>query len=286
VRILVTGATGFIGSNLVSKLSKNKKYKVRCLVRKKSNLKNLNVELVKGDIRHPKTLKKAVRNVDIVVHLAAIRHHYMPVKEIIKTNVDGTRNLLLECKKVKHFIFSSTYLVSDPTDTYSMSKLIGEGLIKKSGIRYTILRLGPIFGKGDETNITRMIDNVKKYPIVPIVGNGKQIICPVHIDDLVRIIEKFIDKKITGVFTVAAKLITINKLIETTIDELDIKRVKLHIPISILKAFAHLLKLVSKKPFITINQLRNLDKKITYKDAKKIYYKYLSLEESIRRTVN
>src|SRR5262245_1419930 len=97
--ILVTGATGFIGSHLVTSLAAQG-VQVRCLVRDRKkaekSLPGANVELVEGSTIHPETLKAALQGIDTVVHAAfmtadrkeSAENHYN------ETNVTGTRNLV------------------------------------------------------------------------------------------------------------------------------------------------------------------------------------------------
>src|SRR3990167_7384030 len=98
MKALVTGATGFVGSNLVNRLE-NEGWKLNLLLRPKGNLSNI------------ESLKKAVDKIDVVFHLAAaLPHHHLLDNEYWETNVEGTKNLLDACKKkkIKRFIHVST----------------------------------------------------------------------------------------------------------------------------------------------------------------------------------
>src|SRR5690349_5521926 len=93
-RFLVTGASGFVGRNLVSYLLQ-RGHAVRCLTRKSSKiegLRNLDVELVTGDMDRPETLAPAVESVDVVCHLAAITYA-LSYEEMLRVNGQGPGNL-------------------------------------------------------------------------------------------------------------------------------------------------------------------------------------------------
>lgn len=99
---LVTGATGFVGSWVASELLSDG-YKVRCLIRSRSDRRNLpplspDVEWVEGDLRDPSSLRKALKGVSHLFHVAADYRLWSPVHgEMIRTNVEGTRALLESC---------------------------------------------------------------------------------------------------------------------------------------------------------------------------------------------
>jgi len=121
-RILVTGAGGFIGSNLVETLIK-RNFKVTALVQYSVDnnygwldsikIKNNNPKIITGDICDSIFVDKICRNIDYIIHLAAlisIPYSYRSPLSYINTNILGTTNLLEGCRKykIKHFIHTST----------------------------------------------------------------------------------------------------------------------------------------------------------------------------------
>jgi dihydroflavonol-4-reductase len=96
MKALVTGATGFIGANVVRALLE-RRYEVRALVRPQADrtaLADLPVEIVSGDVRAPETLRPAVRGCGIVFHVAALYSFWgHSRREMYATNVDGTRHV-------------------------------------------------------------------------------------------------------------------------------------------------------------------------------------------------
>jgi nucleoside-diphosphate-sugar epimerase len=167
MRVLVTGGAGALGTN-VCKLLIETGYKVRIFDLK--NARNLNniqevedrVELFWGDITQAESIKRALEQIDIVVHMAAILPpvalQYPQLTQ--KVNVGGTR-ILLEAIKQQNpipLIYTSSVSVFGPTpdareplsadrtlphpvDSYSKTKLMAENIIKQSGLDFVILRL-------------------------------------------------------------------------------------------------------------------------------------------------
>ena len=108
--VLVTGATGFIGWH-VARLLIERGYPVRALVRPGSHVRELDVEVVAGDLRDAPSIQRAVAGCGLVFHLAAdYRLWAKDPDELFRSNVDGTRNLLREAKNagVERVVYTST----------------------------------------------------------------------------------------------------------------------------------------------------------------------------------
>ena len=95
MKVLITGATGFLGS-AVLRLLIDEGYDVRVLVRKNADMRNIeeyDVKIIKGDLQNTESLKSAVYSCDRVFHVAADYRLWVPDPEnMYKTNIDGTRN--------------------------------------------------------------------------------------------------------------------------------------------------------------------------------------------------
>jgi len=166
--LLITGGTGSVGQELITYLLENHFPKIiRILSRdetkqfylaKKFDIFRDKLRFFIGDIRDKERLNRAIKDVDIVFHLAALKHvgacEYNPF-EAIKTNVLGLQNLIevsIE-NNIEKFIFSSTDKAATPCNTMGVTKLLGEKLVtaanyykgKAKTIFYTI-RFGNILG--------------------------------------------------------------------------------------------------------------------------------------------
>jgi nucleoside-diphosphate-sugar epimerase len=185
MKILVTGATGKVGSRFVPRLLA-RGHEVVILVRdaeKASALTALGARAVVGDLFSPDTLPPAMEGIEAVVHLAALFRTFTDNEGIVKTNHNGTMALAnaAVAAGVKRFIFVSTGNVyssgykhpareDDPVNNndpraYSRSKIAAEqeliALQKNTGFDVRVLRLGFVYGDRDP-HIAEIIPLLKK----------------------------------------------------------------------------------------------------------------------------
>ena len=274
-RILITGCRGFVASNLIKFLD-TKKYKINCVSRNISDTKFIPY----GDYDK---IKEAVKNSDIIIHLAAITNPFD--SNIWKVNVDYTRFLVIEAKKYnKRFIYVSSQNVLFGKDNYSKTKKEAESIVKTLK-NFVILRPTIIYGKDDDRYIGKLIRIIKNYPLVPIIGSGKNKLQPIYVGDLIDIIKIFIKNDINGIFLVAGpSVITYNELVELIIKKLKLRRVKIHIPVGVIKLFLYLSQMLLKNPPITTIQLDNLKVNQDYdiQNTKKLFHiKLINIEEGL-----
>lgn len=204
--ILVTGATGFIGSWLAEKLIKRGDT-VRALVRPssdKTNLAGMNIEYVNGDYKNVASLRKAVEGVDEIYHVAGVTKA-KDEQGYIDGNVTATENLLqaaLEANpSLKRFLHTSSGTVTGPAataekpvdetavckplTTYGRTKLMAEDVCHRySGkLPVTIVRPPAVYGERDR-DVLEFFRTVKNG-LQPMVGFGiTKRISLVHASDL------------------------------------------------------------------------------------------------------
>jgi len=134
--ILITGASGFVGTHLVHSLSKT--HKIRCLLRDSSKSTFPDCEIVYGDLLNHESLLHATKGIDTVVHLAAAISS-TDTSSFFHVNVDGMESLVSASKenKVNKFIFISSGAVTTNEDLYSVSKEKAEKILSCDRQKYT-----------------------------------------------------------------------------------------------------------------------------------------------------
>jgi NADH dehydrogenase len=241
--LLVTGASCEMGSFLIRKLLRPS-LKVIALV----NHSLVNVpgcEVRSGNLKNPELLARAVSGVEIVVHVAALTKSFRE-SDYFETNVTGTKNLIEACLEqgVQKIIYVSSLSASLDGGGYASSKLEAEECIKKSGLKWVILRPSEVYGQRADDSINQLIQWVKKYYWVPVIGSGKSKLSPVFIDDVVSamVLSIFNEELENRIVTLAGpEVLTYNALVDRIAAHFGVKRFKLHLPISLVKFTAMIL---------------------------------------------
>ncbi len=201
-RIIITGAAGHVGLNLLTVLDTSK-FEIIAIDKNRHNLqiaKNINpkVNILHADLslrnkKWERLFEKAYCVIQLQCQVSA------KTKEpYIRNNVISVKNVLSVCEKykIKNLIhLSSSVVISIGKDYYTNTKKASEKLIKKSKTNYTILRPSLLYGCFDAKHLGFMTKLVEKSPIFPIPGSGKYIRQPLYVGDLVKIIAKLIEKK-------------------------------------------------------------------------------------------
>jgi len=207
-RIIVTGASGFIGLNLVKALSEsNADILVIDRVQPVEQLSH--VEFEWADLRHLDRTYEA----DYLIHLAAITNAGYAERyplETYEVNVLGMVNLLNHVRIAKRVLFPSTALIyrasevpidedgeQDPSSTYAQSKFIGEKLIgfhcKRMGVGYTVVRFFNIFGRGQLPLyiVPQVVQQIYEEGRV-VLRNGSVVRDLLYVDDCIDAVIKLV----------------------------------------------------------------------------------------------
>ncbi|SDC07478.1 MULTISPECIES: NAD-dependent epimerase/dehydratase family protein [unclassified Candidatus Frackibacter] len=312
--ILITGANGCIGYELVRKLI-NTNNRLLLLDRAFDNLIRFkdrdNIKLLKLDITDQEELFNIDKEIDIIIHLAA-KVHTKPknkeeVYEFYLINTQGTKNLfeLGLRKKIEHFIFSSTISVYgpetneivdetarvNPQTAYAKSKYqaeeIGLKLYQNKNFPITILRLATIYGNQDRGNYKKLIDFAKRG-YLPFIGDGDYCKPIIHVKDVANIMLKIINNSATygEVYLVSEKNYTYKAIVNNISDVFAINIKKIRIPGALISLFKKLNlnispinKLITLSNNFNVNNNKiktelNIDLDYNFKEGLKDSYEY------------
>lgn len=206
--ILVTGATGFLGSALVTQLIKQEPgVEIRILAREEGKARKQfgeAVTIITGEITDPEAVQSAVDGASIIYHFAGrLYHPSTPAELYYQTHVIGTRTLLDACagqsqlRRIVHCSTTGVHGVTGktpaaedapfaPTNPYEETKLQGELLAlqahKEQGLPVSVARPGLVYGPGD-LHLLGFFSSIKKG-LPCLIDGGKAMIHPIYIDDM------------------------------------------------------------------------------------------------------
>ena len=262
-RAFVTGAAGVLGSRLVSRLI-GAGFKVRGLVLpgdpQRARLAQLGCEIWEGDIRDATSLRGACADVDIVYHLAAIIISYDP-RAFTEINLEGTRNVVAEAEAsgAKHFIYVSSASVTYPKRTpYAESKLQAEELVKAGRFQSTIVRPTLVYDRDGGQELQMFLAYLRRFPIVPFIGDGSALKRPVLSDDIVDGLIALAGREIAFGKTYnfsGAEPISMLEFSRLLLRHHDRPRPFLHLPVSVCTGLARAMALVMERPPLTHNAI-------------------------------
>ena len=185
--ILVTGATGTIGTALLPQLLAGG-HQVRALVRDPRRLgaQRVNVQLAFGDLGEPRALRHAMRGVSTVIHLAAAIRDQED-RRVEEINGLGTLRLIQAAERagVEHFVFFSAIGATPHQRTrFFRSKALAEQAVVESPLRTTVFAPSIVYDPHDRW--VTMQRRLALLPVLPVSGNGRALYQPLCADDVAR----------------------------------------------------------------------------------------------------
>ncbi|MFC1517404.1 NAD-dependent epimerase/dehydratase family protein [Candidatus Margulisiibacteriota bacterium] len=263
MKLFITGATGGLGKKLIPKLN-SETYDLTLLsIDQADPFKQKNAKIITADLLAPEKYQEYLTDIDTLIHFAAVTHTN-DEKLYYRINTEGTRLLVKAAQKAKvgRFIFISTRAIGEKGGAYSNSKRLAEEIVKNSGLLWTIVRPAEVYGVTEGEAITKLIKNIKKMPIIPIIGKGNYKIAPVYIDDVINALLKIIKNNdlVGKIYTLAGPnefsyLEFVNKVLEIK----KTRKIKVKIPLHLLRLIAFMCALLRiKNPPLVKDQLPRL----------------------------
>ncbi len=271
--ILVTGASGFVGSHAVPALIAAG-HRVAALARTPTAGETVlgrlpavdrpNVDVRIGDVTRAESLEPALQGVDAVLHLVAIPRDFNGGADLRLINTEGTRALLaaMTAAGVRRLIHMGAMgVVDDPNLHYASSKAKAEALVRGSGLDWTILKPSLQFGEGDGFfNIIASL--VRSSPgIVPVPGDGSARFQPIHSADVAAIVVRALSDSTTvgESFELGGpRYWTYREITREVAGALGKKRAILPMPLPLIRLVAWTSELVHLPFPVATDQLRQL----------------------------
>lgn len=208
-RVLVTGGTGFLGSHLVDRLVETN-YNVRVLARPSSSLENIEhhirrdgIDVVRGDLTEPDSLRQACQDMDMIFHAAAAVDFSLPKKIFEEVNVQALKSLVRIASRsgVRRFVHVSSIgfygwdkqsidenMEQHPSNVYEATKLAGEKIVMNAyrnfGLPVSIIEPSFVYGPRARIGVAELFWWVQKKWL-PLIDGGKHRLNMVYVSDVV-----------------------------------------------------------------------------------------------------
>ena len=321
--MLVTGATGLVGSHVVER-ARQEGIRVRALVRPTSDAPWLNapgIEKVAGDLSDRASLNAAVAGATLIVHCAAKVGDWGPVEGYREVNVRGLETLLNEAEAggaLRRFVHVSSlgvYPAQDhygtdetaPTgargiDGYTLTKLEAEQLVlrhvREKGLPAVVLRPGFIYGPRDRTVIPRLVDRIRAG-VFRYLGTGEKLMNNTFVGNLVDAIFLALrnDAAVGQVFNITdGRTVTKKEFVGTIAQQAGLSAPTRHVPLPVARALAAAMestwRLLGKKeaPLLSSARIKflglNLDYSIEKARRELQYTPHVDFTDGMRRTMD
>ena len=261
--VVVTGAAGLVGKRTCTVLTEHG-WQVRALVRSATRgaerLGHLKLEIRSGDVRHPDSVRAALKGAGAVVHLAAIAIEKKG-ESYEDTNTHATRVVIdaARAESVDRIVFMSQN-GADSSSPYPFlrSKGIAQDYVTGSSLKWTVIKPSVIFGPGDEfVNVLARL--VRLSPLLyPLPGGGKARFQPVAVSDVANAIAKCLDDDSTigRVLSLGGPMpLSLREMTERILVAMNSSRILVGVPVGALRPVIALAQAVLPHPPVTTGLL-------------------------------
>lgn len=265
MRVLVTGGTGFVGTEITRRLIATG-VEVRCLSRRPQAAVAGSIP-VSASLFDSGALERAVRGCDAVIHLVGIISEVRD-QTFERVHVEGTRRVLAAARatgvtRIVHM--SAMGARENAVARYHQTKWAAEELVRHSGLDWTLLRPSLIYGPGD--GVVSLFEKLSRFsPVVPMIGSGRSLLQPVAVEDVARLFVESLNR--ASVFRQPLEVggldrISFNQLVEGILVRLHRRRWVGHLPVPLARFQALLMEaiyptLLGKAPPLNRDQIQML----------------------------
>ena len=271
--VLVTGASGFVGSHIVPALVADG-HSVRALVRddrakglivgRLASDQQATVTFATGDVTAPSTLNDALAGADTIVHLVALPRDWNGGRDLERVNFDGTRNLLAAATAsgVTRLIHLGAMGVRDDLRLhYAGSKARAEDAVSRSALRWTILKPSLLWGERD--GFFNILATLVRYApgAVPVLARQRSRFQPLWIGDLCQAVQLTLRDEATvgkAIELGGPDFWTYRQMVQEVVRGMGKRRLLVPVPLTLVKGIARASELVHFPFPVASDQLRQL----------------------------
>jgi len=257
--IAVTGATGFVGREVMKQLRADG-HPVRAIVREPKSkaaralVEKYGVELFHGNVIYAPSLAGAMQGAKCVIHLVGIIHEWKE-NTFPRVHTEATVNVIDAAKAAgaKRFLHMSALGTrADARSRYHQTKWAAEEAVRKGGVAWTIFRPSVIYGPGDQS-ITVLSNVLRRTPFVPVLGDGDSKIQPVSVENVAKAFVRAIknDSTIGKTYDLCGpEAFTWNELYDKLLAFYGLRKPKVHLPLPGARVIACVAeKILANPPF-------------------------------------
>ena len=241
--ILLTGATGTVGSALLRRLTADGR-PVRALVRDQRRLgdQRVRVQIALGDLSDPPSFRNALRGVHTVIHLAAsIRDQ--PRGSIEELNAVATLRLVRAAERagVERFVFFSAMNAHHHSRTrFFRAKALAEEAVEESYISSVVFRPSIIYTPGDPW--LTLLDRLSHLPAVPVSGSGRALYQPIWADDVADAVMNSLPSANSTYELAGPEVLSYDDIVREVLRASKRRRRLIHVPLPIVRASLRVLR--------------------------------------------
>ena len=263
MKVAITGGTGFIGDSLAQRLT-SEGHQVAVIARNaRLRGESLNgTAFYRSDLASAESLAESFANCDVIAHCAGINRE-LGSQTFQHVHVDGTRNAVEAAKRagVKKIVLMS-FLRARPDcgSAYHESKWAAEEIVRNSGLDYTIIKAGVVYGRGDHM-LDHLSHALHTFPFFATIGFEERTVRPLAVEDLVQVMRaSLIDNRMKRqtVALLGPEEVHLSEAVRRVADVVGQHPFMFPLPVWCHTLMAHVFERTMKIPLTSLAQVRIL----------------------------
>jgi nucleoside-diphosphate-sugar epimerase len=264
MKIVMTGAAGLVGQNLIARMAPD--HHIVAIDKHRANLDVLrrlhpDIDVIEADLAQPGAWVSAFAGADAVVHGHA-QIGGLQEDEFLRNNIEASKRVIeaVQAAGSPYVVnISSSVVNSAAIDFYTETKKAQEKLVLDAGFQQVILRPTLMFGWFDRKHMGWLARFMQRTPVFPIPGDGRFLRQPLYVGDFCNIIQQSILRRQTGAFNITGlQRIDYIDLMRALKRATGAKAAIVTIPYSLFAALLRTYALIDKNPPFTVAQLKAL----------------------------